>query len=93
MACLMARYFFHVHDGETMPDPVGRELPNMRAVRIEAVKRVSSLLGDDPERFWNGQDWSLEVRDSQDLILFTLEFVVNSSPAGLLFKESNREDR
>jgi hypothetical protein len=41
----MARYFFHVQDGTYYPDTVGSELPNIEAVRAEAMQSSKEMVG------------------------------------------------
>lgn len=77
----MPRYFFHVHDGERLPDYVGSELPNLEAAKKMAVQLSGKLLSERPDVFWNGEEWSLDCCDPTDLVLFTLQFVASMSPA------------
>jgi|RifCSP13_3_1023840.scaffolds.fasta_scaffold76056_1 hypothetical protein len=44
----MARYFFHVRDGDTLArdDEEGEELPNLEAVRLVAIAGARELLSD-----------------------------------------------
>ena len=78
----MPRYFFHVEDGKSFPDHDGVELPDLHAARINATKMFGSMLDDDPEIFWNGDEWTLKVTLEDGLILFCIHFVASESPAG-----------
>lgn len=44
----MARYFFHVRDGDTLlkGDKEGQEFPNLKAVRLEAIEAARDILSD-----------------------------------------------
>lgn len=77
----MPRYFFHVHDGTTLPDYVGTELPDLEAAKHKAVQIAGKLLQERPDLFWKGDEWFLDCCDSTDLILFALHFTAAMSPA------------
>jgi hypothetical protein len=76
----MPRYFFDIRDGEFIPDPVGREFIDLEAARIQAVVISGELLKENPSRFWEGEEWQLEVRDETRRILFILTFMATNSP-------------
>lgn len=80
----MARYFFDVRDGEYIPDQVGTELPDLAAARVHAVVYSGELLMRNAEQFWRGEEWQLEVKDQQGLILFSLMFLATNAPAVLM---------
>jgi hypothetical protein len=44
----MARYFFHVRDGDTLhpDDHEGEELPNLKAVRVRAIESAREILSE-----------------------------------------------
>ena len=84
---IMPRFFFHVHDGVSMPDLEGQVLPDVVSARNAAVQKAGALLLQNPEQFWNDDDWSVDVRDEFDNILFTLHFVATVAPAGRLGKD------
>jgi len=71
----MPRYFFHFRDGRTPPDQGGSELPNLDAVRIEAVRLAAETLKWHAQTFWNEGEWNLDVTDDTGLTLFTLYFL------------------
>ena len=77
----MPRYFFHVHDGISILDEDGTELPDLDAARKEAVCMSGEMLRDHAERFWNGEEWNLDVADEGGIVLFTLMFMGMNSPA------------
>jgi Domain of unknown function (DUF6894) len=68
------RYFFHVHDGDSIRDADGTELPDIYAAQAEAVKLSGALLRDLGGQFWNGQNWKLEVTGDRGQALFVLTF-------------------
>ncbi len=70
----MPRYFFHVHDGSSTRDHEGTELPDIFAAQEEAILLSGELLREMGGKFWNGEEWSLEVTDEAGRILFTLRF-------------------
>lgn len=72
----MDRYFFHITDGPTIVDDVGTELPDLNAVRVEALDVSGDLLrgfGNGPA-FWSGADWRLDVTDEAGQPVLTLRF-------------------
>jgi hypothetical protein len=70
----MPRYFFHVHDGSSTRDNEGTELPDIFAAQEEAILLSGELLREMGGKFWNGEEWSLEVTDEAGRILFILRF-------------------
>ncbi len=76
----MPRYFFDIRDGEFIPDPVGRDFASLEAARLQAVVISAELLMQNPSRFWEGEEWQLEVRDEARLILFILTFMATNAP-------------
>lgn len=79
----MPTFHFTVRDGSDRPDPVGVDLPNLKAARHHAVAFAGQLLIGDPDAFWSGDDWRMEVTDDRGLILLTLIFVGLDAPAVL----------
>ena len=59
----MPRYFFHIHDGCSIRDPEGTELPDIYVAQAEAVRLSGALLRDLGAKFWDEKDWKLEVTD------------------------------
>ena len=72
----MPRYFFHVRDGRDYPDDEGTELPDLAAVRTEALKASGEMLRDSKGRaeFWSGDDWTMNVTDEAGQPVLTLRF-------------------
>ena len=48
----MRRYFFNIQDGSDFPDREGTELPDMKAVRTEAVRASAGMLRDNAS-YWD----------------------------------------
>jgi hypothetical protein len=79
----MPRYFFHVRDGTYSPDFIGAELADLDAARREAVQYSGAILKDSGTKFWETNDWSMEVKDDAGLTLFALYFLAVQSPSAL----------
>ena len=79
----MARYFFHIHDGRSILDKVGEELPSHSVARQEAIRYAGRVL--DEEAHLLGKAWSMEVTDENDQLLFRLEFHVAVTPVAQPF--------
>jgi len=57
------RYFFHVHDGETILDDEGVTLPDLRAAQRQALQACGDMLREMPSQIWSGTRWRLWVTD------------------------------
>lgn len=63
----MPRHFFNFQNGATTLDGVGVDLPDLAAVRSEAVKTMAAVLREDVTvSFWNGAPMRLWVTDEPD---------------------------
>ena len=67
------RYFFQIHDSQTIPDPEGVELPDMAAVRSEAIITAGEMLRD-LDGALSGEEWRMEVTDEGGQPVLTLRF-------------------
>ncbi|GIQ79038.1 hypothetical protein ACE103_35705 [Bradyrhizobium sp. ma5] len=68
----MPLYFFHVyHDGPNR-DEVGEELSDRHAAWKEATTMAGETLKDLDGQLKPGHDWSLEVTDASEKVLFRL---------------------
>jgi hypothetical protein len=76
----MPRFFFDIRDGEYIADREGAVFPDLEAARIQAVIRSGDLLKENPSKFWEGEEWQLEVRDEARRILFILTFMATNAP-------------
>ena len=71
----MPIYHFHVDNGEFTPDSHGIELPNLTAARREAVRAAGEIINESNRSFWEHMTpWIMNVTDSEDRLLFTLQF-------------------
>ena len=72
----MPRYFFQIHDGCSVRDSEGTELPDIYVAQGEAVRLSGAVLRDLAAKFWDEKDWKLEVTDELGQTLFILTFSV-----------------
>jgi hypothetical protein len=70
----MPRYFFHIRDGEYIPDHHGTELPDDEAAKHEAIAASSEALRALGSRFWDGSQWQMIVVDEAEHEVLTLDF-------------------
>jgi hypothetical protein len=68
----MARYFFHIVDGEFRPDSVGEELETLADAQRAAITRVSTAAAARQESFWTGHGLRLIVTDVGGETIFDL---------------------
>jgi hypothetical protein len=59
----------------------GAELKGFDEARIEAARRVGSLLHEHAGRIWTDEDWRMDVTDEKGLILFVLQVAASKSSA------------
>ncbi len=71
---IIPRYFFNVSDSHSAPDLIGTELPDIYAAQAEAIHASADMLREVGARFWDGTEWSMEVKDERGRSLFTLRF-------------------
>jgi hypothetical protein len=76
----MPRYFFHIHDGHSVLDDVGLDLPDILAARSAAIELSREILKHDVmEPFLHHLCWQVEISDSPELggrSLFVLQFSI-----------------
>ena len=70
---LMSRYFFHIMNGHAILDDVGVELPDMDAVRFEAIRSSGAMLSDGKQT-WKGECWQMVVVDEAGTVVFGTKF-------------------
>ena len=58
----MARFFFHVANGDELRDDGGMDLNSLKEAREEALLTASELLGGDGP-FWRLPAWAVRVTD------------------------------
>ena len=76
----MPLYFFDVRDGECLTDTAGTELADVKQARLEAARLAGELLSQNPEAFWDGDEWVVEVRDHTHLVLFAVTIHAQDAP-------------
>lgn len=76
----LAKYYFDITDGRTIPDINGTELLDVAAVRSHAIGLSSALLGSHSPSFWRGEEWLIEAKDDIGVVLFTLAFRASDIP-------------
>ncbi len=72
----MPRYFFHVVNGEFLPDPVGVECATADDVKAQAVISAGEMLKDHGLKIWNTQRFYMFVADDQNNTRLKLAFDV-----------------
>jgi hypothetical protein len=77
----MARYFFHLRNGDSYADAEGMEFADLQACRVEAARMLSGILRDRASEFWDKQSLKLMVTDEKGLILFVLALSAVEAPA------------
>ena len=70
----MPRYYFHVIDGRDIIDSEGTELADLREARVEAIHLAGSILRDEGDKFWNGEEWHMNVTDASGQSVLKLSF-------------------
>lgn len=68
------RYFFHVRDGQDIPDFEGTELADDEAAKAEAIAASSEMMADLGPKFWNHGGWEMQVVDEGGREVLTLQF-------------------
>jgi hypothetical protein len=76
----MTTFFFNFWDHNTyVPDPKGIELPNLDAVREQALKTARQLLDDGIAQGEDRSGWKFDIKDSRDETVLTLPFTEAAS--------------
>jgi len=70
----MPRYFFHVIDGREIIDNQGSELASLKEARVEAIQLAGAILRDEGDKFWNGEEWHMDVTDASGQSVLKLHF-------------------
>jgi len=77
----MPRYFFDAANGSCHSDLEGAELASTAEARSYAIRYAGQSLSDDPALLAGEEDFRVEVRDSERLLLFTVTIFVTEAPA------------
>ena len=73
----MSRYFFHVVNGEFIPDPHGMECSDEAKAKAEAVRIVGEMLKDQGIEMWKTKHFDMFVCDDKNQTLFKLSFAAD----------------
>jgi hypothetical protein len=76
----MPRFFFNIHDGTSFIDQQGTELPDVGAVRREAIQTTAKMLKDSAD-YWDGTEWRMEVLNDAHELVLRLIFSATAHPA------------
>ena len=69
---VVARFFFHVGNGDELRDDAGMDLNSLKEAREEALLTASELLGGDGP-FWSLAAWSVRVTDEAGKDVFRVK--------------------
>lgn len=79
----MARYFFNTIDSVHGRDTEGTELTDHAAARKHAIVFAGEVMHSEPTVLWGGRVFQVQIRDKDDLLLFTVTaYVTNALAAG-----------
>ena len=70
----MPRYFFHVQDGQDLPDREGTDFEDAEAARLTAVATAGEMIRAHASQFWQDADWQMHVTDDQGATVCHLRF-------------------
>jgi predicted N-acetyltransferase YhbS len=71
----MPRYYFHIHRPEgTLEDDEGSDLPNIDAVREEAITAVREIVAERVRRGDDADGDELRVADDSGRVVLTVPF-------------------
>jgi hypothetical protein len=76
----MPRFFFNIHDGTSFIDQKGTELPDLKAVRREAIQTTAKMLKDSAD-YWDGTEWRMDVLNEAHEPVLQLTFSAILAPA------------
>ena len=78
----MPRYFFHVHDGDDLPDREGVELSDPAAAREQAIATAGEMIRQSGVVLSDGSVWTMRVVDENGREVFTLRFSADDHSRG-----------
>jgi hypothetical protein len=71
----MPLHFFNIDDGRGIVDDVGADIPDLTALRREALQTAGELLRDGGGgHLWSGHEWKMVVTDGQGREVLVLRF-------------------
>jgi hypothetical protein len=77
----VARYHFQVRTESHVALTETADLQGPQEARVEAARRIGSLLHDHAHQLWVDEDWRMDVTDETGLILFTIQVSAMDSAA------------
>jgi hypothetical protein len=75
------RYFFDVHDGKGLTDDEGLELPDLHAVRHEAIRTCGEIIKGCKPELASASEWRMTVTDAAGKEVLLLSFSVRDASA------------
>jgi hypothetical protein len=63
-----------VIDGRDIIDNEGSELANLKEARVEAIQLAGAILRDEGDKFWNGEEWHMNVTEASGRSVLKLRF-------------------
>ena len=78
----MPRYFFHVHDGQDLPDREGVELPGPVEAREQAIATAGEMIRQSGAVLSDGSVWTMRVVEENGREVFTLRFSADDHSLG-----------
>lgn len=89
----MPLFYFNLWDSKAfVADPQGIELPNLDAVREEAIKSALEVLTDGQAKGEDRTGWTFEVKDAQDHTVLQLPFARAITAAGEIGRDSTHAE-
>lgn len=70
----MPRYYFHVVNGEFLPDTEGHECSSDEQVKAEAAEAAGAMIREQGLHLWKTGSWIMFVCDEQNRTLLKLQF-------------------
>jgi hypothetical protein len=78
----MPRFFFHVFNGEFIPDHAGIDCPTLEEVKDNAVRISGEMLKDQGLQLWRTGHFDMFVCDEHNKTHFRLSFQAEDVRAG-----------
>jgi hypothetical protein len=69
---VIAKYFFHLHDGTFITDHKGRDLPDWESASTRALQVGAEAVAASGAKFWKGEHLRVVVTDAVGTALFEL---------------------
>ena len=76
----MPRFFFDIHDGASLPDQEGTELPGLKEAYPQAITTAGQTLKEAGMDLLAGTPWRMEVNNEEGRLLLTLNFSAEVAP-------------